>query len=163
MNAPRRSCAGESPSLPDMLRAYLASRDEPCPGCGYNLRDLTGERCPECNQPLTLRVGLAEPHLGAYLAALSGPLAAAGTAAVILSIIAYATLRFGPPPRQEMVAIVGIPALGLVCHSGLLALLLRTRGRAWFRSAGTNVRIAIIVVGWALPLLFIAWFFCIVP
>ena len=35
-----------------MLTEYLASRDEACPGCGYNLRGLVGDRCPECNQQL---------------------------------------------------------------------------------------------------------------
>ena len=36
------------------LRLYLADRDAPCPGCEYNLRSLSTERCPECGRGLTL-------------------------------------------------------------------------------------------------------------
>jgi hypothetical protein len=32
----------------DALRAFLAERDVACPGCGYNLRNLTKNVCPEC-------------------------------------------------------------------------------------------------------------------
>lgn len=38
----------------DRLAGYLKGRDAPCPGCGYNLRDLIGERCPECGEALTV-------------------------------------------------------------------------------------------------------------
>ena len=37
-----------SPNQAELLRAYLAGRDIPCPGCGYNLRGLTIQTCPEC-------------------------------------------------------------------------------------------------------------------
>src|SRR4051794_28546487 len=63
---------------PDMLREFLAGRDAPCPGCGYNLRDLTGDRCPECGQELVLGVRLAEPKLAALLTGLIGLSAGAG-------------------------------------------------------------------------------------
>lgn len=56
----------------EFLRAYLAERDDPCPGCGYNLRGLTDSRCPECNQALVLAVRLAEPRLGAWITGLVG-------------------------------------------------------------------------------------------
>jgi hypothetical protein len=38
----------------ERLRVYLAGRDVACPGCRYNLRDLTGRRCPECGLTLDL-------------------------------------------------------------------------------------------------------------
>lgn len=40
----------------DLVRAFLATRDVACPGCGYNLRGLAGTRCPECERPVTLGV-----------------------------------------------------------------------------------------------------------
>src|SRR4051812_33678965 len=49
------------------LVAYLRDRDEPCPLCRYNLRGLTGARCPECGRALRLSVGLVEPLLGPWL------------------------------------------------------------------------------------------------
>jgi hypothetical protein len=59
--------------MPDpYLVNYLAEQDIECPGCGYNLRGLTGECCPECGQALVLRVGLAEPKMGAFVAGLIG-------------------------------------------------------------------------------------------
>ena len=55
---------------PTLLNAYLADRDEPCPLCGYNLRTLSGDRCPECGNELRLQVGLVEPRMGWFIAAL---------------------------------------------------------------------------------------------
>ena len=52
------------------LIAHLATRDAPCPNCGYNLRGLQSTACPECGQQLTLRVGLVEPKLFLWLAGL---------------------------------------------------------------------------------------------
>jgi hypothetical protein len=53
-----------------LLNTFLAGRDEPCPLCGYNLRMLAGDRCPECGNELQLRIGLVEPRMGWYIAAL---------------------------------------------------------------------------------------------
>lgn len=53
-----------------LLAAFLADRDLPCPRCGYNLRGLTGGRCPECGDPLRLQVSLIEPRMGAYISLL---------------------------------------------------------------------------------------------
>lgn len=62
----------------DRLREFLTGRDVPCPGCSYNLRDLPGDRCPECGQELALGVRLAEPRLAALLTGLIGLSAGAG-------------------------------------------------------------------------------------
>jgi hypothetical protein len=43
------------------LRAYLAERDAPCPGCTYNLRGVTGDECPECGTRIEL--GLVDRSL----------------------------------------------------------------------------------------------------
>ena len=39
----------------DQLKAYLADRDVPCPGCGYNLRGVAEPVCPECGIPLDVQ------------------------------------------------------------------------------------------------------------
>jgi hypothetical protein len=57
---------------PPILQQYLEERDVPCPSCGYNLHALRGSECPECGERLVLRVALAEPDLGMFLAALIG-------------------------------------------------------------------------------------------
>jgi len=46
------------------LLAFLHGRDVLCPLCGYNLRDLTEPRCPECRQDLALTVGVTRLRFG---------------------------------------------------------------------------------------------------
>ena len=36
--------------------AYLATHEEACPACGYNVHRLTAPRCPECGRPLAVQV-----------------------------------------------------------------------------------------------------------
>ncbi|MEM9166950.1 MAG: hypothetical protein AAGB48_07970 [Planctomycetota bacterium] len=38
----------------EQLRSYLAERDVPCPGCGYNLRGVREPVCPECGETILL-------------------------------------------------------------------------------------------------------------
>lgn len=42
------------------LRTFLERRDAPCPNCGYNLRGLTAEACPECKHALRLQFARVE-------------------------------------------------------------------------------------------------------
>lgn len=59
-----------TPHDADLLTAYLSERDEPCPRCGYNLRNLISNRCPECGDFIRLSVALIEPRLAAYITTL---------------------------------------------------------------------------------------------
>lgn len=48
---------GESTMTEDELVAeYLKGRDFSCPGCGYNLRGLSGQTCPECGLAFRLQL-----------------------------------------------------------------------------------------------------------
>lgn len=42
-------------SATDPLITYLAAHNVPCPGCGYNLRGLVSQECPECARQLVLQ------------------------------------------------------------------------------------------------------------
>ena len=53
-----------------LLESLLHERDIPCPLCGYNLRNLKSDRCPECGGGLKVQVGLTEPRLMTYIALL---------------------------------------------------------------------------------------------
>ncbi len=59
-----------TPHDADLLTAYLSERDEPCPLCGYNLRNLTSNRCPECGDFIRLSIVSIEPRLAAYITTL---------------------------------------------------------------------------------------------
>jgi ribosomal protein L37E len=39
----------------ELLRRYLEEHDAPCQRCGYNLRGLKSDECPECGLPISLR------------------------------------------------------------------------------------------------------------
>ena len=66
------------------LIAFLAGRDVLCPQCDYNLRDLRVARCPECGEPLVLRVNLAEPKQGLLIAGLVSLSAGAGLSGLLI-------------------------------------------------------------------------------
>lgn len=92
------------------LRRFLASRDVPCPSCGYNLRGLAGEVCPECRQELVLTVRLAEPRLGWWLAGLIGLACGVGFDALLtVYFITMTILRQFMPPAGEFVTAVLAP------------------------------------------------------
>ncbi len=40
-----------------LLLDFVRDRDAACPRCGYNVRNLTKPVCPECEEPLLLKVG----------------------------------------------------------------------------------------------------------
>jgi hypothetical protein len=50
------------PSDAELLKAYLADRDVPCPGCGYSLKGCVSHRCPECASEMTLQLA-APPRM----------------------------------------------------------------------------------------------------
>lgn len=94
-----------------LMRQFLAERDTPCPGCGYNLRGLTGSACPECNQALQLSVGLVEPRLGAFVAGVVGLGMSLGFCAVMLAWVGTIMLvspRRGPPMQDLIPMMIGL-------------------------------------------------------
>ena len=127
-----------------MLTEYLASRDEACPGCGYNLRGLVGDRCPECNQQLSLRVALTETKLGPFIAAVVGLATGAGFNGLLLL---YGVIMFrsrGNAPGLFL----PITGAGLAVFGIALFVILRRRNA--FRLAQPAIRTFIIVACWLL-------------
>jgi hypothetical protein len=142
------------------LARFLTSNDIPCPCCGYNLRGLTSDACPECNQPLVLRVGLAEPRVGSLVAAASGFLAGAGAALVCLALVVLFSIREKSfPTGREFGPIVLLPLLCLLIEGALATLLLRLPGRRWFRGLNPYERATMIALGWVLTGIAVVTFF----
>jgi len=114
------------------LAAFLAERDAPCPGCGYNLRGLTTGRCPECDRELTLEIRLVEPRLGPWVAAVVGASVMAGFHTLLACYFLWMSVvrTFGPRISEVWPLFIFSP-LGF----GLLAVLVRRRraytGLSW--------------------------------
>ena len=80
---------------PSDLAGWLADRDVPCPLCGYNLRGLAGNRCPECGRELRLGVSAVEPFLKAWVAVLVALLLPAAFGLLVIFTATYGLVRFG--------------------------------------------------------------------
>ena len=100
------------------LVELLAARDVPCPGCGYNLRDLTSTSCPECGRALRLGLEGARPKLAAYVTGLIGRSASTGFSGVF----AVYLLWDGFFRHWEMGPFTVFVACGLVASEALTAL-----------------------------------------
>ena len=132
-----------------MLAAYLSGADRPCPLCGYNLRDLVGNRCPECGDELALRLALAEPRQRAQIAGLVGLSAGAGLSGLMLVFLALVTLflRQGGGADRAFVIVTGG---GLLVEGLAVAAWLRAWPR--IRRASGTVRWALVATCWMLTL-----------
>jgi hypothetical protein len=133
------------------LSTFLADRDAPCPCCGYSLRGLTSDRCPECNESLALRVGLAEPRLAMFIAGLLGPAAWSGFFLVVL--------LWGVIAREARSPHIVALAFGLMLASGFTALWIRRWRKT--RNASLPTRLALASLGWLVPSTGAVWFFSI--
>lgn len=141
--------APEPPDDQAMLVDYLASRDVPCPLCGYNLRGLRHDHCPECGQSLRLAVNLVAPVRGAYVVGLVGLACALGFNGLFLLMIVVMIPIMGPggPPGWVLMYLT---ASALV-SGGLLT--------AWVQKAvaiqrlKAEVRQGLACACWAVPLI----------
>ena len=136
-----------------LLSMFLRGRDVPCPLCGYNLRDLTQQQCPECRHELRLTVGVTKPMFLWFLLAMT-PCTFAGIAAgltlipVILEVLAGA----GPPPA----ILVTLVLLGLV--SALGGVMLIRHRFAFLRQEPRRQRRLAVAVWMTHALALLAWF-----
>ena len=136
---------GIPPTDSDLRRRYLAERDVPCPGCGYNLRGLAAGACPECNQDLELGIKLASPRIGRLVAALTGLAAGAGASGAVLAIQVVVWTYWG---GWGPIGLYLIPLFWLLPLGSSLALASRRPGRVWFRARTGLVQGAIIAASW---------------
>jgi hypothetical protein len=138
-----------------LLGAFLADRDVACPLCGYNLRTLSGTRCTECGNELRLQVGLVEPRLGAYLAAVAGASAGLGGGGL------FTLVALAEAPRQWWDGPSGRLLMAQVAFAAVLLPVLLARRRAFRRAAPARQRTwAVLIWGLfaALWVLFVAYF-----
>lgn len=110
------------------MQLFLAERDVPCPGCGYNLRGLESPACPECNEALELRITLAEPRQGAYIAGIIGLSIGIGFHGIMLAWAAFIMLWAGFGTASMMADVWPLP-LALILEVAALAAWMRGRRR----------------------------------
>jgi hypothetical protein len=137
------------------LRTFLAARDVSCPACGYNLRDLQTDRCPECGDQLLLRIGLVEPRQGALIAGLVGLAAGLGLGGLLLiyGVIIAFVMRQGPGGLQRFFV---VNSVGFAVHAGALGLWIYYWNR--IRRLSTPVRRILVLLCAAMPIAFIVVF-----
>lgn len=125
-----------------MVVEFLRGRDVGCPLCGYNLRDLSEPRCPECRKTLTLAVSLREMRIGWLLVTVAPGLFSGIAAGLLLIPIVIVPLTEGGPPPWFILV---LDAFGWL--SGIAALILIRRRVAFLRLPAARQRL------WAL----LAW------
>ena len=73
----------------ELLESFLAGRSHPCPVCGYDLRDLRSDRCPECGRVLRLTVTQERPQRAAFVIGLMAFAAPLGASLCAISGVFY--------------------------------------------------------------------------
>ncbi len=158
--APCPEC-GKVPGVPDnfpvyqpLTQARRIAHAIGCSSCGYNLRGLMSERCPECNEPLILKVGLTEPKLAEWMVGLVGVGMSTGFCLIVLLWGTVAHFRRGGVPIDEL-----LPLIVGVCLGAGLLLYWGRFGRRTLSRIGPNGRWPLVVGIVALGVPCILWFF----
>ena len=125
-----------------LLEQFLAERDAVCPGCGYNLRQLKSDRCPECGDALILSLRLVEPRQFSLIAGLVG--LSAGFGLGFLLLIYAAIMLFFTDAGFEVDEFVWTNLIVCLVHAGAIALWVRF----WhpIRRMQTRDRVLLVVV-----------------
>ena len=135
------------------LRQFLAERDIPCPGCGYNLRGLARSLCPECARPFTLQELLPPTSLGP-----NTPL----RIAVVVELAILAVLFYLMPldpfalacPLGFAAFFLGIMALSAILSRRHADPSVRRREHAWAAWTAVGVTVAALAILGGLPLIY---------
>ena len=128
--------------------AWLACHEGECSACGYNLRALTTPRCPECGEPVTVRLVLTDAPSAAWITLL---LTTAFGARIGLILFA-ALIKQGDPREYSIRLILGY----FMAHLPALALVYMVR--RWFCRRGKALQIRICVVALLQTAGMIVWF-----
>jgi hypothetical protein len=132
-----------------LLRAFLAERDCACPGCGYNLRMLESNRCPECAMEVQLGVRLAEPRLGALITGVIALAAGAGFGGLLVGFGVLMLLLKGPGGGADRFFVVN----GTVAVVNGVALWMWLRCWRYVRRWPAGRRMGLALACWLLPTL----------
>ncbi|MFU8830317.1 MAG: hypothetical protein ACNA8P_12910, partial [Phycisphaerales bacterium] len=128
------------------LVAFLAGRSAPCPRCDYDLRDICSAVCPECAEPLVLKIGSPRARFGWLLFAMA-PGCFSGVAACFLAVpITVSIWHTFPAGLGVPWPILGAEVFGLT-SAGSVWLMYRHRQR--FLSWRTKRQATLAAAVWA--------------
>jgi hypothetical protein len=112
--------------------AFLKGRSIPCPRCGYDLRDNQSAKCPECGEPLVLKIGSPRTRFG-WLVLAMAPGCFSGVAALFVMVPIWIAIG-RPVPMSEALPwpIAAADAFGFLSAASV-AVMYRRRHRimAW--------------------------------
>ena len=104
------------------------TRSVPCPRCAYDLRDIASAKCPECGEPLVLKIGSPRARFG-WLVVAMAPGCFSCVAALFVMIPVGATLWLRlPRGRGAPWPVMGADVFGFLSAASV-ALMYRHRHR----------------------------------
>lgn len=95
----------------ERVAAYLKKRDAPCPGCGRNLRGVVVDRCPSCDETLTVVKVIYHAPRASWASLAFGYLGLAAGVAVVVGVWPIVmTLKTGrgDPLSWDHVRLMGV-------------------------------------------------------
>jgi hypothetical protein len=145
-NTPRKGAAA-------VLAPYLSDQDHPCPTCGYNLRGLTRDTCPECSQVLRLSIHVERPRLPVIALAVLALGVGAGFGALVLLGLIAKSVDSGAPLAPLWARAGWFAAAAIGWHASLILVLSLARRRlARLSPAG---RALVVAAAWSSAALWI--------
>ncbi len=130
----------------ELLKQLLALREFPCPVCGYNLRGIESDKCPECGAKLDFRVVSADLKLGPWIAAILGVALPLGFGVIMTLLFSYIVFVEGFSGNGEEY-ILGLFLLLTIVEGVALGLLLRKRKKFWRNTIQYQHTIATMCIG----------------
>jgi hypothetical protein len=125
------------------LLSFVATRDIPCPVCGYNLRGNESIRCSECGATLQLRVGSLDLKLAPWLVALLGTALPMGAVGLIVTGMLFMMRRFADPNAAR---VTGALIALFILYGAVIHFLVQKRRKLWSARCSNQWRITGIVL-----------------
>lgn len=124
-----------------LLFDFIAVDDVDCPVCGYNLRGLGTDICPECGRVFELRLGSPQLSFGLFVWLLAPLIMASGLTIIIIALMAAT----GSLPSRREWGIYAIAVLGLL--TAVVAPMIYSVRTSFFR-ARRALQLLLIVLVW---------------
>lgn len=134
MTEPQRQKSAPDRDMSADVVAFLVGRSVPCPRCGYDLRNAPVAVCPECAEPLVLKIGTPRARFGWLVLAMAPGCFSGVAACFVLIPIVGGIINGADFTRDVPWPIVIADAFGFM-SAGAVVLMYRHRHRIMHWSA----------------------------